>query len=124
MSKLALFLPLSLLLVACAGSSGYMKPGGMRPTEPPPGMALVYILRPTGFFGVGSDFQVWDGNNCIGVALANKCFAYTCAPGRHFFMFIAENNVGIDADLSAGPDLRGTAHRSTGPVADRQAGER
>ncbi len=101
MRKWTVLLLLSLLGASCTVSSGYMRPGATRPTEPPPGMALVYVLRPSSF-GSAIDFQVWDGERLIGVSLAKKCFSYACPPGKHFFMFLAENNLAIEADLSAG----------------------
>ena len=101
MRKWSVLLLLPLLGAACAGSSGYMRASATRPTEPPPGMALVYFSRPSSM-GSAVDFQVWDGENCIGVSLAKKCFSYAATPGKHFFTFLAENNRAIDADLSAG----------------------
>lgn len=94
-------LALVLASSGCAGSSIYMRRSLSRPPGPPPGQALVYFLRPSGF-GYAVDFQIWDEDRCIGVALAKSAFAYACDPGRHLFLAIAENKVGCEADLAAG----------------------
>lgn len=86
---------------SCAGSSPYMKTSEDRPSGPAPGKALVYVVRPSGM-GYGVDFQIWDGDHCIGVAVAKSCFSFQSAPGKHLFMAISENKSAVDAELAAG----------------------
>lgn len=88
------------LIVGCAGESQYMRKA-TPPTGPPPGKALVYLMRPSGL-GFAIHFQIYDRYNLIGLSQAKSYFAYPCDPGKHLFIGIAENKRAVDADLEAG----------------------
>jgi hypothetical protein len=89
-----------LLVMGCAGKSGYMVP--VTPVAgPAPDKALVYFMRPSGM-GFAVHFQIWDSDHFIGLSQAKSYFVYECAPGTHLFIGIAENKVAVQADLEAG----------------------
>jgi hypothetical protein len=88
------------LIAGCAGSSKYMTKAEPV-TGPPEDKALVYFMRPSGF-GFAINFQIWDGDQFIGLSQAKSYFGYQCDPGKHLFIGIAENKKGIEANLEAG----------------------
>jgi len=89
-----------ILVAGCAGTSQYMVQA--TPIESPSsGKALVYFMRPSGI-GFAINFQIWDGDNFIGLSQSKSYFAYECNPGRHLFVGMAENKRGLEADLEAG----------------------
>jgi hypothetical protein len=103
MRRIAIFF-LSLLsismLTSCADSS-YM----IRKNSPPPaglteGHARIYFMRPSAY-GWGVNFPVYHGNDLIGLSLAKSYFTHECLPGKHTFVGMAENKVGLKADLEA-----------------------
>lgn len=89
-----------ILIAGCAGTSQYMVKA--TPIEgSSPGKALVYFMRPSGV-GFVINFQIWDGDQFIGLSQAKSYFAYECNPGKHLFIGMAENKRGGEADLEAG----------------------
>lgn len=88
------------LIGGCAGESQYMRKA-IPPSGPPPGKALVYFMRPSGF-AFGIHFQIWDRGHIIGLSQAKSYFGYPCDPGKHLFIGIAENKRAVEADLEAG----------------------
>ena len=84
----------------------YMVKADAPTAGPSPDKALVYVMRPSGnTFQLNwpyASFQVWDRDQFIGMSGAKSYFAYLCAPGRHLFIGIAENNVAVEADLAPG----------------------
>ncbi len=90
------------LFFGCAGSSQYMSPAGTPPpASPSPGKALVYIMRPSGM-GFAINFQIYHGEDLIGLSQAQSFFSYECDPGTHMFLGMAENKHGLKAELEAG----------------------
>jgi hypothetical protein len=106
MSKIAgsilLVLP-CLVLVACAGSSPYMKAvePAVGPGVAPRDLAVVRFMRPSGF-GFAVNFNILDGEKVIGNSVAKSQFDYLTAPGHHLFVATAENKAFLEADLEAG----------------------
>jgi hypothetical protein len=98
----ALLVLLVVLFFGCAGSSQYMSTAA---TPPPAGpsadKALVYIMRPSGM-GFAINFQIYHGDELIGLSQAKSYFAYECDPGTHMFLGMAENKHGLKAELEAG----------------------
>ena len=85
----------------CAGSSSYMvKQTTPPPAAPSPGKALVYFMRPSGM-GFAINFQIYHGNDLIGLSQAKSYFTYECDPGPQMFLGMAENKIGLQADLEA-----------------------
>jgi hypothetical protein len=95
-----LLICVALLMVSCAGNSGYMKPAEtmLSPTKE---KALVRIMRPSGM-GYAINFNIWDGEKVIGNSVAKGQFDYLADPGRHLFVAVAENKTFLDAELEAG----------------------
>ena len=91
---------LAIISYGCAGSSQYMQKAQPL-THPDPDKAIVYFMRPSGF-GFAINFQIWDGERFIGLSQAKSYFGYQCVPGKHLFIGIAENKMGLNADLEAG----------------------
>ena len=98
---ITVMLTVFLLIVGCAGKSGYMMVTAAPVAGPAPDKALVYVMRPSGI-GLAVNFQIWDSDHFVGLSQAKSYFAYECAPGTHLFIGIAENKVAIQADLAAG----------------------
>ncbi len=98
--RLVLLSCCALLLVACAGNSGYMKPTEtlLSPTKE---KAVVRFMRPSGF-GFAINFNIWDGDKVIGNSVAKGQFDYLADPGKHLFVAVAENKTFLDAELEAG----------------------
>lgn len=60
--------------------------------NPPDGKALIYIVRPSSYFGAAIKFRVSCDNNSIGSTMGGQ-FIYTIVqPGRHEFKSEAEND--------------------------------
>jgi hypothetical protein len=97
---IAVMLTVLLMVMGCAGKSGYMVTATPA-AGPAPDKALVYFMRPSGM-GFAVHFQIWDSDHFIGLSQAKSYFAYECNPGTHLFIGIAENKVAIQADLKAG----------------------
>jgi hypothetical protein len=99
-ASIIMMLTVVMMLIGCAGTSGYMQPA--TPMEGPlPDKALVYFMRPSAY-GFAVNFQIWDGDHFIGLSQAKSYFAYACEPGTHLFLGIAENKVAVEADVEAG----------------------
>ena len=78
-----------LLLVLAAAVAGCSTP--MRKTTPKTGSvgrdsALVNFVRPRIFFGDGQSFDLWDGEEFIGVISAGSMIQYQTRLGNHVFM--------------------------------------
>jgi hypothetical protein len=99
-ATITVMLTVVLMLMGCAGTSGYMEKA-MPLAGPLPDKALVYFMRPSAY-GFAVNFQIWDGDHFIGLSQAKSYFAYACDPGTHLFLGIAENKVAVEADLEAG----------------------
>ena len=95
-----MLLALVAVLMGCAGSSQYMQPATPR-QGPSPDKTLIYFMRPSGI-GFAINFQIWDGDQFIGLSQAKSYFGYECPPGRHLFIGFAENKRGLEATLEAG----------------------
>jgi hypothetical protein len=99
-TTITVVLTLFLMVIGCAGKSRYMVQA--EPVAGPPSdKALVYFMRPSPY-GFAVNFQIWDGDHFIGLSQAKSYFAYTCEPGTHLFLGIAENKVALEADVEAG----------------------
>lgn len=93
---------LAIMFFGCAGSSSYMvKQTAPPPAAPSPGKALVYFMRPSGM-GFAIHFQIYNGRQLIGLSQAKSYFVYECDPGTQMFLGMAENKIGLKAELEAG----------------------
>jgi len=74
------------------------------PTNAPPGKAMVCFHFPVIQLGGGNAYAgIWDGQPFIGDVGPGQSMAYTCSPGKHFFIGrSAELASVIEADLEAG----------------------
>ena len=100
--SLVLFVLLAVMFFGCAGSSSYMtKQSTPPPAAPSPGKALVYFMRPSGL-GFIINFQIYHDRDLIGLSQAKSYFTYECDPGPQMFLGMAENKVGLKAELEAG----------------------
>jgi hypothetical protein len=98
---ITVMLTVFLLIVGCAGKSGYMMVTAAPVAGPAPDKALVYVMRPSGI-GLAVNFQIWDSDHFVGLSQTKSYFGYECDPGTHLFIGIAENKVAFKADLEAG----------------------
>ena len=58
-------------------------------------------MRPSGM-GFAIHFQIYHGNELIGLSQAKSYFVYECDPGPQMFLGMAENKVGLKTELEAG----------------------
>ncbi|MBI5409534.1 MAG: hypothetical protein HZA14_09245 [Nitrospirae bacterium] len=98
--RLVCILGISIIMTACAGSSGYMKPSQSL-LNPTTDKALVRFMRPSGM-GYAVNFNIWDGEKVIGNSVAKAQFDYLTDPGKHLFVAISENQEFLEANLEAG----------------------
>lgn len=94
-----------LALVAAAAGGCTSQPNIMsqapRVAGPEQGKALVTFIRPSGYAKAFS-FDLWDGQNFVGVLQARACIQYQTTPGEHYFLAKSENWSCVKADLAAG----------------------
>ena len=119
MSRMARAWTMVLFLAATAGctaASSYMKYSA--PTAPPgPGVAKVIFYRTPAYAGNKSGYDVWDGDQFIGVAENGGYFEYRCAPGRRLFHVIAPllaGDAAVEVELGEGKTYFIRAHVGTG----------
>ena len=90
-------------LQSCGGLQ-YMRtaePNETRLTAAPEGMALVNFHRPSNYGG-SLDYEVFDRTRLIGNTSGTTLFQYSCEPGEHVFIGVADRASAIQADLAAG----------------------
>ncbi len=92
-----------LAIAACAGTATtrYMTKAEMPESAPAPDKAAIYFIQRSGHAKF-DHFQIWDGNNFVGLSQANSYFVYQCDPGNHLFLGVAENKLAVKAQLAAG----------------------
>jgi hypothetical protein len=88
------------MLTSCADSSYMIRQDSPFPAAPGEGHARIYFMRPSAY-GWGVNFPIYHGNDLIGLSLAKSYFIHECPPGKHTFIGMAENKVGLKADLEA-----------------------
>jgi hypothetical protein len=88
------------LLGAFGCGPGLMMPA-QRLTTPSPQYATVTFVRAT-TFGFAVEFNLWDGENFIGVIDAKQYVQVQLPPGEHLFMARGENWSFVNANLEAG----------------------
>jgi hypothetical protein len=94
------FLLLISMLTSCADSSYMIRQDSPPPAAPGQGHALIYFMRPSAY-AWGVHFPIYHGENLIGLSQAKSYFTHECLPGEHKFIGMAENKVGLKADLEA-----------------------
>ena len=100
LARIAVLFQVTLILAACAGSSGKFMVKREQAMEPPRGKAMVYFFRPS-VMGFSYNFQIWDGEHILGVAQAGTYFQVPVEPGHHLFIAIfKKHRLFIEADLA------------------------
>jgi hypothetical protein len=88
------------MLTSCADSSYMIRQDSPPPAAPEEGHALIYFMRPSAY-AWGIHFPIYHGEDLIGLSQAKSYFTHECLPGKHKFIGMAENRVGLKADLEA-----------------------
>ena len=101
LGKIFLFPVIAAMFFGCAGSSSFMSPSATPPAGPSADKAMVYFMRPSGM-GFAINFQIYHGDELIGLSQAKSYFTYECDPGTQMFLGTAENKHGLKAELEAG----------------------
>ncbi|MEO0471031.1 MAG: hypothetical protein AAF206_15495 [Bacteroidota bacterium] len=71
--------------------------------EPAPNdKAVVYFLRPEGFWGGAVKFTYFDGNKVVGKFAGRNYIRYECEPGTHNFWAKSENRSYVQGNLEPG----------------------
>jgi hypothetical protein len=89
----------------CTASSGWMRYSA--PTEPPSeSYSKVVFYRTPSYAGHDQHWDVWDGDELVGVSENGGYFEYLCCPGAHFFHLTGGLTLGegtaVEADLAGG----------------------
>jgi hypothetical protein len=103
----------ALLSAGCAGPiadpSPIMQKSAATFGAPPAEKSLVLIHRPRAYQGYGLYTGVWDSTHFLADLGNGHSFAYTCEPGKHYFINRSVERVGVvEAQLLPGKiyDLR------------------
>jgi hypothetical protein len=90
-------------LLACAGSSSYMKKvGSLQAIAVATDRATVVFIRPSGL-GFAINFAILDQQgHWVGDAVSESHFAALLPPGEYMFVAWAENTAALKATLGAG----------------------
>ena len=104
----AIAIGLSCLLAGCAGKVEKVSPSQWV-TQPAPGKALVYFLRPTTHANLGLAMQrvpveapLYDNDVYVASIPTGTHIALQADPGKHLFMVLGEKPDFLKADLLAG----------------------